>query len=178
LNVKTDRELVEASKKGVKDAYAELVRRYYKLVFAVCFGILANAADAEDAAQDAMLAGYLKIGSLHSNERYEQWIIQIAKNLCIDMVRRKRHVKLILAQNIGQIAVKPQENHQDLEAGIKRLPLELRMPLIMYYFNGKNLVSIAERFKISHTQVSKRINEARKQLFKWLTGGSKNEPKL
>lgn len=173
MNERTDRELVAASKKGDKDAYAALVKRHYKQVFAVCYGILANAADAEDTAQDAMLAGYLKIRSLRSDERFEYWIIQIARNLCIDLIRRKRHVKLILAEHNAQTVSKLPGNQQDLEAGIRLLPLELRMPLVMYYFDNKSTESIAERFKISHSNVCNRIRDARIQLHKWLTGGTK-----
>lgn len=178
MNERTDRELVVASKKGDKDAYAALVRRYYREVFAVCYGILSNAAHAEDMAQDAMLAGYLKIGSLHSDERFGQWILQIAKNFCIDLIRRKRHVKLILAERSAQIKAKTPGNQADLEAGIRNLPLELRLPLVMYYFDNKSTKGIAERFKISNTNVCGRIRDARKQLHKWLTGGTKNESGL
>ena len=178
MNERTDRELVAASKKGDKNAYAALVRRHYKLVFAVCYGILANAADAEDTAQDAMLTGYLKIRSLRSDERFEFWIIQIARNFCMDLIRRKRHVKLILAEHNVQAATKLPDNQLDLEAGIRNLPLELRLPLVMYYFDNKSTESIAERFKISRSNVYGRIRDARMQLHKWLTGETKNESEL
>jgi RNA polymerase sigma-70 factor (ECF subfamily) len=174
LDERTDRVLVAASRNGDKEAYAALVRRYYKRVFAVCYGILANAADAEDVAQDTMLAGYLKIGSLHRGERFEQWILQIARNFCIDLIRRKRHVKLILAEHNAQSAAKSSEA-PDLQSAIRHLPLELRLPLVMYYFDDKNTKTIADRFRISHSNVCSRIRQARKQLHKWLTGGKNNE---
>jgi RNA polymerase sigma-70 factor, ECF subfamily len=177
LDERTDQILVVASRNGEKDAYAVLVRKYYKRAFAVCYGILGNAADAEDVAQDTMLAGYLKIGALRSGERFEQWIMQIARNLCIDLIRRKRHVKAILAELYETGEEKP-SGTQDLQAAIRQLPLELRLPLVMYYFDNKSTKNIAAMFKISHSNVCRRIRDARKQLHKWLTGGTDNEPEL
>jgi RNA polymerase sigma-70 factor (ECF subfamily) len=174
LDERTDQTLVAASRNGDKEAYAALVRRYYKRVFAVCYGILANAADAEDAAQDTMLAGYLKIGSLHKGERFEQWIMQIARNFCVDLIRRRRHVKAILAEfNVKSSAKSAAQ--PDLQSAIRQLPLELRLPLVMYYFDDKSTNTIAERFRISNSNVCGRIRQAREQLHKWLAGGKKNE---
>ena len=172
MDDRSDEILVVASKRGQKDAYAALVRRHYKQVFAVCLGILGNANDAEDIAQDTMLTGYLKIRNLHKNDRFSYWIMQIARNLCIDLIRRKRHVKAILADRHIQTEKQNAYSH-DLESGIKMLPLELRMPLVMYYFDNKSTENIARRFKMSKSDVCAKIREAKSQLYKFLTGRDK-----
>ena len=121
-----------------------------------------------------MLAGYLKIGSLHKGERFEQWIMQIARNFCVDLIRRRRHVKAILAEfNVKSSAKSAAQ--PDLQSAIRQLPLELRLPLVMYYFDDKSTNTIAERFRISNSNVCGRIRQAREQLHKWLAGGKKNE---
>lgn len=172
MDDRSDEILVAASKRGQKDAYAALVRRYYKPVFAVCFGILGNANDAEDIAQDTMLTGYLKIRSLHKNDRFSYWIMQVARHLCIDLIRRKRHVKAILAERKIETE-KHNEYSHDLESGIRKLPMELRMPLVMYYFDNKSTENIARRFHLSHSAVCAKIREAKRQLYRLLTGREK-----
>ena len=169
---RSDEILVAASKRGQKDAYATLVRKYYKQVFAVCFAILGNASDAEDIAQDTMLTGYLKIRYLRKNDRFGYWIMQIARNLCIDLLRRKRHVKAILAERMIETEKQSEYSH-DLESGIRKLPMELRMPLVMYYFDNKSTENIARRFNLSHSAVCAKIREAKRQLFRLLTGRDK-----
>lgn len=82
--------LIAASQRGDKSAYALLVKRHYRHVFAVCLGVVANVDDAEDIAQDVMLKGFLKISKLRSSEQFGQWILRIAKNLCIDFLRREK----------------------------------------------------------------------------------------
>ncbi len=85
--------LVEASRRGDKHAYSMLVKRHYRYVFSVCLGMLANVHDAEDIAQDTMLKGFLKIRRLYRVERFDIWVLRIARNLCVDYLRRKKHEK-------------------------------------------------------------------------------------
>jgi len=63
--------------------------------------------------------------------------------------------------------------NQDIHQSIRQLPLELRLPLVMYYFDNKSTKKIAEKFNISHSSVCSKIKEARKQLHKLLTGREK-----
>lgn len=171
MDERSDEKLVAAAKRRQKEAYAVLVKRHYKDVFALCLGILGNVDDAEDIAQDTMLTGFLKITKLHKAERFSRWILQIARNLCIDLLRRKKHVKAILAGYTEKSEKKKQ--NQDLHYSIRQLPLELRLPLVMYYFDNKSTEKIAEKFDISHSSVCGRIREARIQLHKLLTGREK-----
>ena len=168
MDDRSDENLAAACRRGDGDAYAVLVERHYKHVFAVCLGILGNVHDAEDMAQDAMLRGFVRIRNLRAGERFGWWILRIARNLCIDLLRRKRHVKSILAGQRVRTQKATTENH-DLQEGIRRLPLELRLPLVMYYFNDKSTQSIAEKLNISHSGVCSRIRAAREELHRLLT---------
>ncbi len=169
-----DKDLVSACRKGDRAAYSFLVQRHYKRVFAVCFGIVGNVQDAEDIAQDAMLRGFLKIMALRRNERFGPWILRIAKNLSIDLLRRQRHVKTILT---GQVSVvRKKQGHYDLQQAVRDLLRELRLPLVMYYFGNKNVEGIAEDLRISRTGVFERLRAARKQLHELLTREVQNGP--
>ncbi len=174
MNQQTDQKLASASKRGDKSAYAILVNRYYRRVFAVCLGIVGNVHDAEDVAQDTMLKGFVKISRLREKKNFGPWILRIAKNLCIDRLRRKQHVKTILAGRRAQNFARSRE-YPDLHYGIRQLPQELRVPLVMYYFDGKNTKNIAEMLDISRSGVCIKLREARRQLHELLTGESENE---
>jgi RNA polymerase sigma-70 factor (ECF subfamily) len=72
--------------------FAGLVRDHYRYVFGVCFSMLANVQDAEDATQDVLLKGMLKRQPPDDTGPFRAWIVRVAKNLCIDVLRRrKRH---------------------------------------------------------------------------------------
>jgi RNA polymerase sigma-70 factor (ECF subfamily) len=177
LDDRSDENVVRACRQGDKAAYAVLVKRHYRHVFALCLGVLGNVHDAEDIAQEAMLRGLVKIKKLGKGEHFEAWILQIAKNLCIDFLRKRKHVKPLANEHSMQAGQKSQENHE-LEQAVRRLPQELRLRLTMYYFDGKNAKTIAERLNISHSGACQRIRAGRQELHKLLTERSRNEQRM
>ena len=168
MDDRLDENVIRACQKGDKAAYAVLVKRYYKSVFALCLGMVGNTHDAEDATQEALLKGFLQIKKLDRTGQYESWILQIARNLCIDLLRRRKRIRVYGRNQQRQTEPKSRTN-EDLEQAIRRLPQELRVPLTMFYFDGKDAKKIAEKLKISHSGACQRIREARRQLHELLT---------
>jgi RNA polymerase sigma-70 factor (ECF subfamily) len=166
--------LVAASRRGDRSAYAVLVKRHYRYVFAVCLGMLGNVNDAEDMAQDTMLKGLVKIERLRRNEQFGEWILRIAKNLCIDFLRRKKQVRTFAAEQAALPRKRIDDNY-DLQEAIRRLPKEWRLPLVMYYFDNKSAETIAEKLNVSHSGICQRIRAARKQLHELLRKGVHDE---
>jgi len=160
--------LIRNCRQGDKAAYAVLVKEHYRSVFALCLGVLGNIHDAEDMAQETMLKGFQKIKNLSSREKYEVWIMRIARNLCIDFLRRKKRTKEIIIEHMMEPRSGSNENHV-LQQAIRRLPQEFRLPLTMFYFEQKNARIIAEKLDISHSGACQRIREARKMLHEILT---------
>jgi DNA-directed RNA polymerase specialized sigma24 family protein len=62
-----------------------------------------------------------------------------------------------------------------LQEAISRLPQELRVPLTMFYFDGKNAKKVAEILNISHSRTCLRIRTARQQLHDLLTERTNDE---
>jgi RNA polymerase sigma factor (sigma-70 family) len=151
--------------------HEQLVRRHYDHVFAVCYGILVNVHDAEDAAQETMLRGMVKAAARMAPEQLRPWIIGVARNLCIDRLRQRKR-RGPPAKPPAEPSRQDQSAQQDLEQAIKRLPAELRVPLLMYYFDGHSAKTIAESLKISHSGVCQKLRTARRQLHDFLTEGS------
>lgn len=160
--------LISAYKQANIAAYAVLVRQHYRSVFALCLGMLGNVHDAEDMAQEAMLKGFQNIGKLDKNEQFEAWIMKIAKNLCIDFIRRRKKTSEIVSEQKAESKANTNENH-DLQHAIQKLPQELRLPLTMFYFEQKNAKVIASKLEISHSGACQRIRDAKKMLHEILT---------
>ena len=168
MDRRSENELVVACRDGDKTAYEGLVKRHYRRVFAICLGVLADTHDAEDAAQETFVKGFRRIGKLRAGEQFSPWIGRIAKNLCIDVLRRQQRQRDVLTRQ--SLRQEPgNRNTHDLQEAIKRLPLELREPLVMYYFDERSAKSIAETLSISHSGVCQRLRNARKELHRLLT---------
>ena len=144
-------------------AYAVLVRRHYRHVFALCLGMLGRVHDAEDVAQETMLKGFASIRHLTRPEQFESWILRIARNLCVDLLRRRKRAKT-LAADVESTAVPGMDENHDLERALHRLPQELRLPLTMYYLEQRDAKSVAGKLGISPSLTYQRIREARSQL--------------
>jgi RNA polymerase sigma-70 factor (ECF subfamily) len=164
--------LVEASRRGDKQAYSMLVKRHYRYVFAVCLGMLANVHDAEDIAQDTMLKGFLKIRRLYRGERFDLWVLRIARNLCVDYLRRKKHAKNF-AQQVRNNSTRPSDEAGHLHDAIEQLSQEYRVPLMMYYFDNRSAKTIAQKLNISHSGACHKIRTARRKLYNLLKEAQK-----
>ncbi len=174
MNDAVDDNVVRACQQGDTKAYATLVERHYRHIFALCLGMVGNVHDAEDIAQEAMLKGFANIRKLASARRFEPWILKISRNLCLDFLRKQKRLKARAAEQRVEQARKTNDNH-DLERAISELPLELRVPLTMYYFEQKNAGNIAKRLNISHSLACQRIRTARNELHALLTEGDSHE---
>ncbi len=85
--------LIRRVRDGEHDLFYELIRPYERRVYAAAFAILRNEADAEDAAQEAMLKAFKHIRQFRAEARFSTWLIQITVNEA-RMRRRKAHANI------------------------------------------------------------------------------------
>jgi RNA polymerase sigma-70 factor (ECF subfamily) len=91
--------LIRRIQNGERDIFYELVRPHERKVYAATFAILHNPADAEDAAQEAILKAFAHMHQFRSEARFSTWLIQIAINEA-RMRRRKSHPEIM--QSLGE----------------------------------------------------------------------------
>ena len=175
LDQRSDSELVTATCRGNRTAYADLVRRHYKQIFLVCFGVVGNIHDAEDVAQESMITGLRKIKQLRDRDQFSHWLTRIARNLSVNFVRRKaaeqRAVdrKEEVSPSCADTDPGSDNGNDDLKKAIVNLPWDLRLPLVMYYFDGRNVKAVAKAMDISTSGVYVKLRTAIKELHEILT---------
>jgi RNA polymerase sigma-70 factor, ECF subfamily len=86
--------LIRRIRDGEHELFHELVRPYERRVYSTAFAILRNEADAEDAAQEAVLKAFKHIRQFRSEARFSTWLIQITVNEA-RMRRRKEHAEIM-----------------------------------------------------------------------------------
>jgi len=86
--------LIRRIREGEHELFYKLVRPYERRVYTAAFAILRNQADAEDAAQEAMLKALKHIGQFRAEARFSTWLIQITVNEA-RMWKRKEHAHLV-----------------------------------------------------------------------------------
>jgi len=163
-----DKTLVAAACGDDRQAYAELIQLHYKPVFLACLGILGRTCDAEDVAQATFLKGFTEIRRLRDGAQFKAWIIRIARNDSINLLRRKHRMERpresLVHPSVGQEAT----HTIDLDRALARLPEPLRSPLVMYYLDGQSVPKVAEHLSMSASNVYQRLRTGLQQLHQFL----------
>ena len=167
MNGRSEKKMAPSRRKGDRLAYAGLVKVYSRRVFAICLGMLGDIHDAEDIAQQTLLKGFMCIDELRDSEQFGAWIARIARNQCIDFIRRRKREHKAPGQQDAMSESSSKEYHE-LEDALVRLPRRYRLALMLYYFDGRSTENIAETLRISQDAVYARMSRARKRLRKLL----------
>jgi RNA polymerase sigma factor (sigma-70 family) len=75
-------------------AFEALVRRHQGALYNFCLRLLGRADDAADVAQETFVQLYSYLGRLDEHEPLAPWLFRVARNRCIDVLRRRRTVPL------------------------------------------------------------------------------------
>jgi len=166
LSTLSEEQVIQACRDGDRSAYDWLVSRYSRAIFGLCFGLLSNAADAEDVCQEALIKGMTEIAYLRSGQSFKAWIFRIARILCIDTLRRRKlgQQVLIKVQDQQEMDTPDKSEYFLLEKAIGTLPEKFRIPLMLYYFQDLSSEAVAESMGISAAGVNSRLSRARKLL--------------
>lgn len=89
LSEADDELLVDASRRGDREAFGELVRRHQRRVWRVCRQYV-GADEADAATQDAFVKAFVRLGSFDGRAAFTTWVTRIAINTCLDDLRRRR----------------------------------------------------------------------------------------
>ena len=90
----SEAELIDRVLGGDKEAFRELVRPCEHAVFMATQVILNNEADAEDAAQEAVLKAFTNLAKFRGDSKFSTWLVRIATNEALMKLRKQRHQKL------------------------------------------------------------------------------------
>jgi RNA polymerase sigma factor (sigma-70 family) len=90
----TDAELVARCRAGDESAWAELVARFSRYVYAIAVqGYRLSEQDAEDVFQEVFARTYERLDRLRDDAAVRPWLAQLTRNLCIDRIRERARVE-------------------------------------------------------------------------------------
>src|SRR5438067_4308996 len=89
-----DGQQIIAARRGDPAAFEALVRRHQAALFNFCLRMLGRGDDAADVAQETFVQLYSHLDRLDEREPIAPWLFRVARNRCIDVIRRRRTVPL------------------------------------------------------------------------------------
>jgi len=165
---------VAAARDGDRGALEQLLRRHYDRIHAVCRRLAGNDADGADATQEAMIAIVRGLGRFDGSSKFSTWAYRVAVNKTLDELRkraRRPSIELSAAEGVASEAVDA-ALRADVDAALRKLPVEFRACVVLRDLCGLDYAEIAEVLAIPPGTVRSRIARARASLVPLLQPGN------
>ncbi|MGE0192856.1 MAG: RNA polymerase sigma factor [Planctomycetota bacterium] len=166
-----DAALVRAVRGGDPAAFPRLVERYQRRVYWLAHDILLDADEARDVAQETFLRVYASLDRYDERRDFVNWLYRIARNLAIDLLRRRRRHALPVDDVEGAAGARGSEDVADdlrsVETGrlvrevLATLPVEYRTALTLRDLHGMSPREIAAVTDCTYPTARWRIHRAR-----------------
>jgi RNA polymerase sigma factor (sigma-70 family) len=181
-----DAVLVERSRNGDQDAYAELVTRYQAIAARTAYVITGTAADAEDVAQDAFVKAYYALDRFHAGAPFRPWLLRIVANEAINRRKaagRRPTVGLSVIEDraSGDTALSPEasalarERREIVLDALRQMREEDRLVIAYRYFFDLSEAEMAEALGVARGTVKSRLSRAIARLRAVMEGGEAHD---
>ncbi|MBK9768884.1 MAG: sigma-70 family RNA polymerase sigma factor [Chloracidobacterium sp.] len=159
----SDHQLIEATKNGDENAFAEIVARYRNPLTNYLYRFLNDYEEAVDLAQETFVRVYFAIDRYHTQYAFSTYVYRIATNLAISEIRRRKRRRLLSLTGLFQsdedsdVEYQPadtaalqdsqlvdDERDRTIAKAIAALPEKYRVPIILRDIQGKSYDEVAE----------------------------------
>ena len=161
---------------GDDEAFTMIVEAYQKPVFSLCYRMLGNANDAEDAAQEAFLRAYKNLSRYDIERSFATWLLSIASHYCIDRLRKRRLPTFSIDDedydwwqppNPGlspEASMVMDEKHAFVRGLLDVLSPRDQAAVVLHYWYDCSYEEIADSLSLSVSAVKSRLYRARRAL--------------
>ncbi len=164
-------EVLSQVHRGNQAAFTQLVETYQRPVYNLCYRMLGDPAEAEDAAQETFLRVYKNIKNYDHSRPFSTWLLSIAAHLCIDQLRKRRMVlvsmdgtpSLDLPDSLPgpEASFYLKEDQKRVQSLLKTLSPSDRAAVVMYYWYDFSYEEISNSLFLTVSAVKSRLHRAR-----------------
>jgi RNA polymerase sigma-70 factor, ECF subfamily len=171
-----DQQLVLRARAGDQEAYELIVVERGEQLYRTALAILGREADARDATQQALIAGWLRLSDLRDTDRFDAWLGRILVNECRMSLRRRGRLREVPMPQDGdmeptahgtrrptdQLTSDPHDGSFD--QAFEQLSADQRTILVLHHLHGYGIAEIAAWLGIPSGTVKWRLSRARHAL--------------
>jgi RNA polymerase sigma-70 factor, ECF subfamily len=170
--------VIERAQGHDAEALGEIYRRYVPRVFGLCRYMLDSREGAEDATSDVFLKLQRSIKSYDGSIPFPRWLLRVAGNQCIDVLRRRQRGLKVFAEVDDEAtvtgsassepsplgAVISEEERVQVRDSIARLPENYRVPLVLRYYSELSYDEIGQHLGLQRNHVAALIFRGKQEL--------------
>lgn len=173
-----DDELVRRVQAGNVDAFEELVRRYDRRVYNICYRLMGNERDASEALQDAFMRAYRFINKFEFKSSFFTWLYRIATNVSLSKLRKRERVQVVsldepvspdgdLRFEVPDYKYSPETMAQQrilrdaLKEAVDKLPADYRSVVVLRDLEGLTNEEVGKVLNLSVAAVKSRLHRGR-----------------
>ena len=175
----TDEQLVELAVAENPNAFGEIVKRWERKIFALCFGMLSREEEAKDAAQETFIAAFRNLKNFRGDAKVSSWLHRIAVNQCLTTMRRQKtrsesflddeddSADKVFVAPPSKMPSKTAEQNERLtlvRQAVNALPIDLRQIIVMKEFEEMTFQEISDALEVPLSTVKSRLYTGLKQL--------------
>lgn len=178
-----DLELVDRIQAQDREAFKELVEKYQRKVYSICYGMLKDSESSMDVSQEVFIKVYRYIDKFNRDSSFYTWLYRITVNMCIDHIRKNSRVQKVEyddriaheGDSEGEDYITPsrlginpdkvygrKELRQKMLEALETLTEKHRTILILREVEGLSYEELAEVLDISKGTVMSRLYHARR----------------
>jgi len=161
---------------SIEPDFSGIYRDHHRRVFNLCAYLLNSGDAAEDAAHEVFLRVQRRMETYNPDYSLSNWILKIASNYCMDLLRRRRTEKRLFVPDpsespdpssdqpspLGEILVS--EKGENVRRALTSLDDKFRIPLILSFYNDFSYDEIAAALSIPRNTVATLLFRGKQQL--------------
>ena len=175
-----DQQLVGEVLKGNQAAFRQLVERYKDYVFTVCYRVLQQREEAEEASQDVFIKVYKTLGGFEQKSKFSTWLYTVAYRTALDKVRTRKKGNISIDKEDSYLQIPDKENKgaeqlintellkAQLLTAIRQLKPQDAAVVTLFYLKEKSIKEIVEITGLTTTNVKTKLHRTREALKKHL----------
>jgi RNA polymerase sigma-70 factor (ECF subfamily) len=171
--------LIRQFKAGDPSAFGSIIQIYQDRIYNLCYYLLGNPQDAEDAAQDVFIKAFRNLRDFRPEASLYTWLYRIGVNTCLDHKRKLRPEPLkneSQTEGLASNEPSPERRYQSKEIGqainsaLKQLSKNSKAVIVLKEIDGLPYEEMAEVLNTSVGTIKSRLSRAREELRRLLRG--------
>ncbi len=183
-------QLVRRCASGDAVAWEEIVQRFHRRIYNICYRFVGSGDDAQDLTQEVFIKVFRTVGSFDGEKAsFNTWLTTVTRNLLVDNFRKKRDDRATdsmdatlgpeengstLAERLAsdapsqQVHIESRERREMVHRALQQISPDLREAVILRDLQDMDYREIAQVLKVPEGTVKSRINRGRAELARLL----------